>query len=40
MPEFNLESDLQHSKKADISDMDFSQAARYPLSEEEVRCLT
>ena len=40
MPEFNLESYLEHSKKVDASDMDFSQAPRYPLSEEEIRCLT
>src|ERR1700688_3579854 len=40
MPEFNLESYLEHSKKVDASDMDFSQAQRYPLSEEEIRCLT
>ena len=40
MPEFNLESYLEHSKKVDVSDMDFSQAPRYPLSEEEIRFLT
>jgi hypothetical protein len=40
MPEFNLQSYLEHSKKVDASDMDFSQAARYPLAEEEIRCLT
>ena len=34
MPEFNLESYLEHSKKVDASDMDFSEAPRYPLSEE------
>jgi rubrerythrin len=40
MPEFNLESYIEHSKKVDVSDMDFSQAPRYPLSDEEVRCLS
>jgi hypothetical protein len=40
MPEFNLGSYLDHSKKVDVSDMDFSQAQRYPLSEQEIRCLT
>jgi len=33
MPEFNLQSYLEHSQKVDVSDMDFSQAARYPLSD-------
>ena len=36
MPEFKLDSYLEHSKKVDVSDMDFSQAPRYPLSEEEI----
>jgi hypothetical protein len=40
MSEFNLSSYLEHSKKVDVSDMDFSQAAQFPLSEDEVRCLT
>jgi rubrerythrin len=40
MTEFNLESYLEHSKKVDVSDMDFSEAARYPLSPDEIRCLT
>jgi hypothetical protein len=37
MPEFNLESYLQHSKKVNVSDLDFSPARRYSLSEEEIR---
>lgn len=40
MTEFNLESYLEHSKKVDASDVDFNQAPRYPLSEEEIRCFT
>jgi hypothetical protein len=28
MPDFNLDSYLQHSKKVDASDMDFSQMPR------------
>jgi|HubBroStandDraft_6_1064221.scaffolds.fasta_scaffold1390076_1 hypothetical protein len=28
MPDFNLDSYLQHSKKVDVSDMDFSQMPR------------
>jgi hypothetical protein len=37
---FNLESYLEHSKKVDVGDLDFSDAAKYPLSAEEIRCLT
>jgi hypothetical protein len=37
MPEFNLENYLQHSRKVNASDLDFSQARSYPLSEEEIR---
>lgn len=37
---FDLERYLRNSKKVDISDLDLSQASRYPLSEEETRCLT
>ena len=40
MSEFNLESYLEHSKKVDVSDMDFADVPRYPLSEGEIRCLT
>ncbi len=37
---FNLPSYLEHSRKVDLSDLDFSEASRYPVSEEEIRCLT
>jgi hypothetical protein len=37
MPEFNLESYPQHSKKVNVCDLDFSHARRDPLSEEEIR---
>ena len=30
MPDFNLDSYLQHSKKVDVSDMDFSQMRQVP----------
>jgi fatty acid desaturase len=40
MPDFNLDSYLQHSKKVDVSDMDFSEVRRYSLSPGEIRCLT
>ena len=40
MTEFNLESYLARSKKVDVSDMDFTEAARYPLLPDEIRCLT
>lgn len=40
MPEFNLTSDLEHSRKVNVSDLDFSEASRYPLSPREIRCLT
>jgi len=40
MPEFNLASYLEHSRKVDVSDLDFRDAAKYPLSPEETRCLT
>jgi hypothetical protein len=40
VPELNLASYLEHSRKVDVSDMDFSEAARYPLSADEIRCLT
>ena len=38
--EFDLEKYLSNSRKLDISDLDLSQAAQYPISENEVRCLT
>jgi rubrerythrin len=37
---FNLPSYLDHSRKVDLSDLDFRDASRYPLSKEEIRCLT
>jgi len=40
MPPFNLESYHEHSKKVDVSDLDFAEAAKYPLSADEIRCLT
>jgi hypothetical protein len=39
LPGFDIERYLTHSKKVDVSDLDLSQAADYPLSEDEVRCL-
>nr|HEV7953596.1 hypothetical protein [Candidatus Acidoferrales bacterium] len=38
--EFDLEKYLKHSKHVDISDLDLSQAAKYPLTDDEIRCLT
>jgi rubrerythrin len=38
--DFDVERYVRLSKKVDISDLDLSQAARYPLSDEEVRALT
>jgi hypothetical protein len=40
MRDYNLASYLEHSGKVDVSDMDFSQVPRYPLSCDEIRCLT
>lgn len=37
---FDLERYLRNSKKADISDLDLTQASQYPLSQDEVCCLT
>ena len=37
---FDLEKYLNHSKKVDVTDLDFAAAARYPISDDEVRCLT
>ena len=37
---FDLERYLRNSKKVDISDIDLSQAAQYPLTEDEIHCLT
>lgn len=36
---FDIEKYLMHSKKVDVSDLDFSAASRYPLTEPEIRCL-
>src|SRR5271168_619052 len=38
--EFDLEKYLKNSKHVDISDVDLSDAGRYPLTPEETRCLT
>src|SRR5271165_4704691 len=38
--EFDVEKYVRNSKKVDISDLDLSQAARYPVSDDEVRALT
>lgn len=37
---FDVEKYIRHSKKVDISDLDLARAADYPLSADEVRCLT
>ncbi len=37
---FDLEKYLVHSRKVDVSDIDFSEGARHPLSADEIRCLT
>jgi hypothetical protein len=37
---FDLERYLRNSKKVDISDIDLTRAAVYPLSDDEIRCLT
>lgn len=37
---FEIEKYLNHSKKVDVSGLDFSAARNYPLSENEKRCLT
>ena len=37
---FDVERYVRLSKKVDISDLDLSHAARYPISDEEVRALT
>src|SRR5215469_9840312 len=39
-PVFDIEKYLTHSKKVDVTDLDFSAARNYPLSENEKRCLT
>ncbi len=37
---FDLEKYLKNSRKVDVGDIDFSEVSRYPLSENEIRCLT
>ncbi|HKW33385.1 MAG TPA: hypothetical protein VJN92_10305 [Candidatus Acidoferrum sp.] len=37
---FDIEKYLVHSKKVDLSDLDFSAASRHPLTGSEIRCLT
>jgi rubrerythrin len=37
---FDVEKYVRHSKKVDISDLDLSQASDYPLTEDEIRCLS
>ena len=39
-PGFDIEKYLNHSKKVDVSGLDFSSARNSPLSENEKRCLT
>jgi hypothetical protein len=38
--EFDVEKYVRNSKKVDIGDIDLSQAAKYPVSDDEVRALT
>jgi rubrerythrin len=38
--EFDVEKYIRNSKKVDISDIDLSQAVKYPVSDDEVRALT
>ena len=38
--QFDVERYVRLSKKVDISDLDLSQATRYPISDEEIRALT
>lgn len=37
---FDIERYLRNSKKVDISDLDLTEATNYPLTEDEIRCLT
>lgn len=37
---FDIEKYVTHSKKVDVSDLDFSAARNFPLTENEKRCLT
>jgi hypothetical protein len=38
--QFDVEKYIRNSKKVDISDIDLSQASRYPVTDDEVRALT
>jgi hypothetical protein len=38
--QFDVEKYVRNSKKVDISDLDLSQASRFPVSDEEIRALT
>ena len=38
--QFDLDKYIKNSKKVDISDIDLSEASRYPVTDEEVRALT
>lgn len=38
--QFDVDKYIKNSKKVDISDIDLSQAARYPVTGEEIRALT
>ncbi|MFZ0802523.1 MAG: acyl-ACP desaturase [Terriglobales bacterium] len=38
--QFDVEKYIRNSKKVDISDLDLSEAARYPVTDEEIRALT
>ena len=37
---FDVEKYIRHSRKLDISDLELGRAADYPLTDDEVRCLT
>ncbi|MBZ5682492.1 MAG: hypothetical protein LAO24_20565 [Acidobacteriia bacterium] len=37
---FDIDTYIRNSRKADISDLDLSYAARYPVTDEEIRALT
>ena len=39
-PQLNIDKYIRNSKQVDISDLDLSQATRYPLSDDEIRALT
>ena len=37
---FDIEKHVRNSRKLDISDLNLTQVSRYPLAEDEIRCLT